>query len=502
MKSRQVVVQDKKLHYRGTSVLRFHRLRENFDPDEQTADLFENYRRQQYNKILNRYMQGYKNRFQMIDAHTGELLEDLSRSADSNFALSTFDVRLMDEIQKRINNTIGIMQNKPYEEIQKKAKQSIVDFIDQGKISLFNDFLDQLNLAMSYLTDNTILLQVFNKHIKNFTSLQKRIDKAKQHLNNSIIPGVNEALINKFFKILNELENIINEITLTTPYKKDKDLLKKTINSMVIHIFSTEIGEWLVAAAIQNSVNNGLYPSVEAALKNLSGVKAHSNNPNITVSYQLDQLKNRGATNFTHKADIENISVQFDIQTSGQDLYANVNFGASVKWYKDQHPQSIKIANETHLSHRIDQIIRDGLPEYNVYNTLALMSQDKENYGRLKAALVARNIDSLISGMGFGGDFSQSIIVNGEVYSILDIITQLKDVEIIHSEGTALKSGEFISSSFAGLGPIIHIAAGRLRAETPAWYKAFYYSKRLKEQIKDVRFIVMLHPQKLRRNIS
>jgi hypothetical protein len=39
-------------------------------------------------------------------------------------------------------------------------------------------------------------------------------------------------------------------------------------------------------------------------------------------------------------------------------------------------------------------------------------------YKALKAAIVARNLDVLMSGMGIQGDFSQFIIINGEFYSI------------------------------------------------------------------------------------
>ena len=56
--------------------------------------------------------------------------------------------------------------------------------------------------------------------------------------------------------------------------------------------------------------------------------------------------------------------------------------------------------------------------KYYIYNTLGLVAQDDSMYKALKAAIVARNLDVLMSGMGIQGDFSQFIIINGEFYSI------------------------------------------------------------------------------------
>lgn len=56
--------------------------------------------------------------------------------------------------------------------------------------------------------------------------------------------------------------------------------------------------------------------------------------------------------------------------------------------------------------------------KYYIYNSLGLVAQDDSMYKALKAAMVARNLDVMMSGLGLQGDFAQFIIINGEFYSI------------------------------------------------------------------------------------
>jgi hypothetical protein len=58
------------------------------------------------------------------------------------------------------------------------------------------------------------------------------------------------------------------------------------------------------------------------------------------------------------------------------------------------------------------------IEKYYAYNALGLAEQDNELYSSLKAAILARDLDAMISGSGFQGDFSQFIVLNGEFYSI------------------------------------------------------------------------------------
>lgn len=60
----------------------------------------------------------------------------------------------------------------------------------------------------------------------------------------------------------------------------------------------------------------------------------------------------------------------------------------------------------------------DAIERYYAYNAIGLLHQDNEPYKAMKAAIVARNIDVFISGLGTQGDFSQYLVINGEFYSI------------------------------------------------------------------------------------
>lgn len=76
------------------------------------------------------------------------------------------------------------------------------------------------------------------------------------------------------------------------------------------------------------------------------------------------------------------------------------------------------IATETSFVHRLNQMLNGTIEKYYAYNALGLAGQDNEIYSALKSALVAKNLDVLISGLGVQGDFSQYLVINGNFYSI------------------------------------------------------------------------------------
>jgi hypothetical protein len=78
----------------------------------------------------------------------------------------------------------------------------------------------------------------------------------------------------------------------------------------------------------------------------------------------------------------------------------------------------VAITTEISFLNRINQLLDSEGDKYYVYNSLGLVGQDDSMYSALKAAMVARNLDVMMSGLGPQGDFSQYIIINGEFYSI------------------------------------------------------------------------------------
>lgn len=72
-------------------------------------------------------------------------------------------------------------------------------------------------------------------------------------------------------------------------------------------------------------------------------------------------------------------------------------------------------------------MINGDLEKYYAYNALSLAGEDNSVYKALKAAILARNMDILISGIGLKGDFSQYLVINGEFYSIWQIINLIEN---------------------------------------------------------------------------
>jgi hypothetical protein len=90
---------------------------------------------------------------------------------------------------------------------------------------------------------------------------------------------------------------------------------------------------------------------------------------------------------------------------------------------------------------------------YYAYNTLGLVNQNTENYRALKQAILARNMDLFLSGLGLGtDDFSQFLLINGEVYSIWEIVQDIEKYNegSSNTPGYKTKSNEPISISIQG----------------------------------------------------
>jgi len=226
----------------------------------------------------------------------------------------------------------------------------------------------------------------------------------------------------RLMSVTKSLSNLVSSLSL------DGDINKQSLQKYLSNIFSTQIGEYIVSKGVAKGLDLGL----KEIRNSLTG------SSNITVSENDEELQNfiknfgqKGSQIFKTDNSFKNLTVTLE---DGDDF--NINLGLSSKWYKGDsgNLDSVSITAEVSFLNRINQMINSENEKYYVYNSLGLVNQDNSMYSALKAAMVARNLDVMMSGLGPQGDFSQYIVINGEFYSIWQIILALENFN--HGQGS------------------------------------------------------------------
>jgi hypothetical protein len=117
---------------------------------------------------------------------------------------------------------------------------------------------------------------------------------------------------------------------------------------------------------------------------------------------------------------------------------------------------------------------------------LALTEQDDRGYAALKAALVARNADMFVSGMGVQGDFSQYLVINGKFYSIWQLLVLLENYN--KGEGTTQENhgSDPVTISASGLSAVLDVSRQRLKEKRPSITKAYARAKQQNNLIENL----------------
>ena len=228
-----------------------------------------------------------------------------------------------------------------------------------------------------------------------------------------------------------------------------------------------------------------------------------------SVKMESDDLKRfksqYGAGKTTYKTDnkFNHFTITLSEKDKGPNYELDINLGISTKWYKsaiDSNDIQVTIANEKSFVRRLQQAFHYGQLA-SVYNILAHANELKNEYVKIKDYLVARNLDVLISGFGQGtADFSQFIVVNGEFYSIWDIISILQNTNIVGGSSEYSESG-IISVSPSGLSGVLDETKNSY-GHSPNLIKAFVRAKNQNDKIKNLEFHVSLHLNKLKNALT
>lgn len=401
----------------GRTYFYIHRHLEHFEKDA-AISLFQSQKQQNYLEMKNRYKKNYLSN---ISGISDEALKILDAAMREDEIISGLDADLLEILNKRISEGI---QSYNLDSKLSTAYNSLNNFLRS------KDAKD-LDRLFTQITKATELL---NTNISGLLALIGPRGEYKKHRDLTKLSTLLQQEVAKYEgKVLNVNQKRLASITrslssLVSNLSSGENINKQSLQRYLSNIFSTQIGEYIVSKGVAKGLDLGL----KEIRNSLTGAT------NITVDEGDEELQN------FIKSYGQSGSQVFKTDNSFQDLEItledgntfNINLGLSTKWYKGNggSADSVAITTEVSFLNRINQLLDSENDKYYVYNSLGLVGQDDSMYSALKAAMVARNLDVMMSGLGPQGDFSQYIIINGEFYSIWQIILALENFN--HGQGS------------------------------------------------------------------
>lgn len=404
----------------GKNYYYMHRHIENFEKDE-AINVFQSQKRQNYLKMKERYRNNYLENISI----NNKSLEILDLAMREDEILSELDNNILSSLNKEISSAI---KNYNLNSMISSSYNDLEEFLKSKDLKYLDDLFSQITKATNLLnTDISGLLALIGprgqyKKDRDLTKLSIELKKEIIKLEGKII-NINRK---RLLSIEKSLLNLINNLN-------GEHINKLTLQRYLSNIFSTQIGEYIVSKGVSKGFDLGL-KEIRNSLTGSNTIKIDEQD--IETTNFIKQFGQSG--NQVFKTD--NSFKDLKITINDGDSF-NINLGLSTKWYKNSGStmDSVAITRETSFLNRINQMINEN-DKYYVYNSLGLVSQDDSMYSALKAAIVARNLDVFMSGIGIKEDFSQYIIINGEFYSIWQIIVSLENYN--HGQGSYGKGDE------------------------------------------------------------
>ena len=454
-----------------------HRHISHFEKDAAVA-AFQEQKRQGYTEARNRYKKNYLESVSI----NNDSLAMLNAAMSEDEIVSALDEAFLDTLNKSTND----IQATNLDQMLTKAYNSLNDYVNTNESKNLDKMFQQITKATKLLQSNykglAILLGKNGAYKKGgLNKLSEAIQIEINSWNGKTIGEQDKRLIS----ILNSLNSIANNLTA------GKEINKASLQKSLTNIFSTQIGEYVVSKGAAKALGIGM----GEVRKSLTGTKE--------VKYTEDEKINNFINNYANEKrtfKTDNSFQEINLQIDELDTEVKVNLGLSTKWYKNMgtvRGYGVAIQGQEHgISRRIDQMF-DIIERYYAYNAIGLLHQDNEPYKAMKAAIVARNIDVFISGLGMQGDFSQYLVINGEFYSIWQIIQLLELYNAGAGSTDRGSSNDIITISANG--------ASKIASETdqannylPNRFEALKRSRRQNQEIKDLKLTGYFYPNKFK----
>lgn len=447
----------------GRTYYYMHRHLEHFEKDD-AISLFQTQKKQNYLEMKNRYKKNYLSNISGVNNESLKILDAAMREEE---IMSNLDKDLLDVLNKRVAEGI-----QAYELDTKlsSAYNSLNQFLNSKDAKDLDNLFAQITKATALLNTNMdgLLALVgprgeYKKH-RDLTKLSMLLQQE--------IAKLEGKILNVSQKKLLSVEKSLS--SLITGLSSDKNISRSSLQRYLSNIFSTQIGEYIVSKGVAKGLDLGL-KEIRTSLTGAQNIEITSDE----VDSFVKAFGQTGKTTFKTDNSFQNLEITLEDGTT-----FNINLGLSTKWYKGGGDEGVAITQETSKSgsfvHRIGQMFNDS-DKYYVYNSLGLVGQDNSMYSALKAAIVARNLDVMMSGLGLQGDFSQYIIINGEFYSIWQIILALENFN--HGQGSYGKGDAMDPVTISATGLKAISDATEMVKDVPSNLAAAYFRSKMQNRM-------------------
>ncbi len=456
-----------------------HRHIDHFERDAAIA-FFQEQKNINYQIMKNRFKENY---LENLGGTTRESLGILDAAMKEDEILSNLDQEVLNSLNDSVSEAI---KSYNFSDKINNAYSNLNNFINTQDAKALDKLLAQITSATKLLTSNqselTFLLGVKKQYAQNrdLNALYQYIQNGINSINNKVIK-VNASRIQS---VNNSLLQLIGDLS-------KQEFNKQSLNGYIKNIFSTQIGEFVVSKGIGKALS--LLPT--EIRKSLVGTKNIEVDEDPELQTLVQRYGQRGSQTFKTDNSFKDLTIEIN---NGDNV--NINLGISTKWYKGTGSGAVydvAVATETSFVNRLDQMLKSSIENYYAYNALGLAGQDNELYSSLKAALVARNLDVLISGLGVQGDFAQYLVINGNFYSIWQIINAIEFFN--KGQGSYAKGDKTdpITISATGLSKVISLT-DQAQGQPNNLTQAFVRAKKQNQLISALGLSAHFYPNRLK----
>lgn len=456
-----------------------HRHISHFPKDDAVAS-FGQQKQEDYRKMRARYKENY---LANISGVNPEAMHKLNLAMKDDEVFRDIDEALLDTLNARVSESIAKFN---LDKMLIGAYSSLNSFIKTKDLQALDGLFSQITSAAELLRSNTTELALAIGQ-KAWVGGGRDLNKVVQVLNEQIVAfeGKNVKVAkSQMLAVLKSTRDLAQGLSANT-------LRPDSLRGYLRNIFSTNIGEYIVSKGVAAGLG-ALTSTIQKTLTGTDSIKETEDLKKI-----LDKFGQQGDTDFKTDNSFKNMQIHLE---SGDSF--TINLGLSTKWYKgiaDKTSNQVAITSEQNFIHRVTQLISGHEGRYYAYNALALVNQDGAAYAALKAAILARTMDYLVSGFGVQGDFSQFLVINGKFYSIWQIILALENFN--NGQGTSDIHGgktDPLTISASGLAKLATKTDEALKESPPDLHRAYARAKEQNKAIERLKLTGHFYPDRLK----
>lgn len=449
----------------GETQLYVHKNLENFN--ESAASAYFNQKAEHAESMFGRY----KERFISSISLSPEMKKLFDLTEENSLEREEFIQEIDDSIGKGISRALDNASIDAVLDIARGARNDYKGGVEDiqkldkllGYIIEASELIEQGN-ALSLLLSQTTDLSQLPDRLQEF--LYSKEGKVVQ-TNNKVLNSVAKSLLSLSSKV--QVEKVS----------------EKSMSSYITNIFSTNIGEAIIALGVGRTAKKGLDEIFDQFLV---GTKS------VTIE---NEETYDGLINSTYKPDI--VAKNFEVRIEDRGETFTIDLGLSGKTYASLSDSGVNIVTGKPFEQFLLMLFSDG--KYHVLNTLAHLNQVNDIYRKMKKSILLTYADNFLSGTGAGTDFAQYVIINGKAYSIYNILrTITRDNVITGATSFDGNSKDPIVLSIQGAGQAQKIQ-NSYSVNRPSWEKAWQRSKEINSLVAGLKVHAHFRPDFLPKSI-